>query len=165
MNKLIAILEDDERRAEMMRQEIAQNFPSLDCMIFENAPDMITWLKDSVGKVVLMSLDHDLGPNSERDGKVFNPGVGRDVVDFLEIQKPICPVIIHTTNRFGGDGMRYALEEAGWTVKRIVPFDDLSWIKNEWIKIIAKLIEEFNPEWKDLYSELNCQDEFPPSRE
>jgi putative endonuclease len=24
----------------------------------------------------------------------------------------------------------------------------------------VRLIEEFNPEWKDLYSELNCQDEF-----
>ena len=29
----------------------------------------------------------------------------------------------------------------------------------------VRLIEEFNPEWRDLYSELNCQDEFPPSRE
>jgi len=29
----------------------------------------------------------------------------------------------------------------------------------------VRLIEEFNPEWRELYSELNCQDEFPPSRE
>lgn len=140
MNKLIAILEDDERRAEAMRQEIAQRFPSLDCIIFENAPDMNSWLKDSLEKVTIMSLDHDLDSNSERSGKVFDPGVGRDVVDFLETQKPICPVIIHTTNSFGGDGMRYALEDAGWTVKRVVPFDDLSWIRDEWINAIVELM-------------------------
>ena len=29
----------------------------------------------------------------------------------------------------------------------------------------VRLIEEYNREWRDLYSELNCQDEFPPSRE
>jgi len=29
----------------------------------------------------------------------------------------------------------------------------------------VRLIEEFNPEWRDLYYDLNCQDEFPPSRE
>ncbi|MHC4397851.1 MAG: GIY-YIG nuclease family protein [Planctomycetota bacterium] len=29
----------------------------------------------------------------------------------------------------------------------------------------VKLIEEFNPEWRDLYFDLNGQDEFPPSRE
>jgi len=140
MNKLIAILEDDERRAEAMRQEIAQRFPSFDCIIFENAPDMNAWLKDSLEKVTIMSLDHDLGSNSERSEKVFDPGVGRDVVDFLETQKPIYPVIIHTTNSFGGDGMRYALEDAGWTVKRVVPFNDLSWIRDEWIEAIVELM-------------------------
>ena len=141
MNRLIVILEDDEGRAEMMRQEIAQRFPECDCVIFENAPDMIAWLRNSIEKVTIMSLDHDLGPNSERDGRVFDPGVGRDVVDFLEIQKPICPVIIHTTNSFGGDGMRYALEDAGWRVKRIVPFDDLTWIKDEWMPLVAELMD------------------------
>lgn len=140
MNKLIAILEDDERRAEVMRQEIAKRFPSMDCIIFNNAPDMIVWLKDSLEKVTIISLDHDLGPNSERDGKVFDPGVGRDVVDFLESHKPVCPVIIHTTNSFGGDGMRYALEDTGWTVKRVIPFDGSSWIKDEWIDAVVKLM-------------------------
>lgn len=133
MNKIIAILDDDDRRGEMMRKEISQGFPGADCIIFNNAPSMIAWLKDSLEKVVLMSLDHDLGPNSERDGKTFDPGTGRDVVNFLITQKVSFPVIIHTTNHLGGDGMRYALEDAGWTVKRVVPLDDLSWIKDEWI--------------------------------
>ena len=140
MNRLIAILEDDERRIESMHKEIIQNFPGVDSIIFNNAPDMITWLKDSLEKITIMSLDHDLGASYERDGKEFDPGVGRDVVDFLVTQKPICPVIIHTTNGFGGDGMRYALEDAKWTVKRVVPFDDLSWIKDEWRNIVAELM-------------------------
>jgi len=139
MNKLIAILEDDERRAGWMYQGIAQRFPDLDCIIFDNATDMIAWLKDSLEKVVLMSLDHDLGPNSERDGKTFDPGTGRDVVNFLITQKARFPVIIHTTNHIGGDGMRYALEDAGWTVKRVVPFDEF---KEEWVKMVTNLMEE-----------------------
>jgi len=49
---------------------------------------------------------------------------------------------MHTTNSFARDGMKYALEDAAWTVKRVVPFDDLSWIKDEWIETVAKLIEK-----------------------
>jgi hypothetical protein len=47
-NRLIAILEDEVRRSEVMHQEISQRFPCLDCIIFDNAPDMIALLKDSV---------------------------------------------------------------------------------------------------------------------
>ena len=142
MNKLFAILEDDERRAVTMRKEIVAKFPDFELIIFENAPDMISWLEGGLEKVTIISLDHDLGPNCEKDGKVFDPGTGRDVVDFLVTQKASCPVVIHTTNTFGGDGMFFALEDGGWNVKRIVPFDDLAWITDGWSQIVAKLIED-----------------------
>lgn len=139
-NKIIVILDDDAERVEMMRKEITKRFPDFTYVFFDNAPDMIAWLKDSLEKIVVISLDHDLGPNRERDGEVFDPGVGRDVVDFLESHKPVCPVLIHTTNQYGGDGMRYALEDSGWFVKRVIPMSDLSWIKDEWIEKMAELI-------------------------
>lgn len=62
---------------------------------------MIAWLTNNLSSVTLISLDHDLGPNRERKGEVFDPGIGREVVDFLVSQKPTCPVIIHTTNPRG----------------------------------------------------------------
>jgi len=140
--KLMVILDDDARRIEIMRHEISQKIPGLECIIFENAPDLLVWLKEFLSTVTIMSLDHDLGPNYERNGKIFDPGTGRDVVKYLESQNPVCPIVVHTTNRFGGDSMQYALEDAGWVVKRIIPFDDLPWIKNEWIEIVVKLTIE-----------------------
>lgn len=140
MDKLIAILEDDDSRATTMRHELVQRFPELKCEVFDNAPDMIAWFRQSLNTVTIMSLDHDLGANRQRGGKIFDPGTGRDVVDFLLSQNPICPVIIHTTNQFGGDGMRYALEDAHWVVKRIVPHNDLEWISKDWIEIVAREI-------------------------
>ncbi|MBN2377210.1 MAG: hypothetical protein JXD22_12460 [Sedimentisphaerales bacterium] len=145
-NKLIVILDDDAERVEMMRQEITKRFPDFDYVFFDNAPDMIAWLRDSLEKVAVISLDHDLGPNQERAGRVFDPGTGRDVVDFLESHKPDCPVLIHTTNQYGGDGMKYALEDFGWSVKRVIPMNDLSWIKDEWIEKIADLINSTQSE-------------------
>ena len=106
-------------------------------MIFDNAADMIAWVKGSLEKVVIMSLDHDLEPSSLRDGRAFDPGTGRDVVDFLVTQKPAFPVIIHTSNHIAGDGMKYALEDARWINKRVLPFDDF---ETEWIETVANLM-------------------------
>ena len=139
-NKLIVILDDDAERVKMMRQEIVKRFPGFDYLFFDNAPYMISWLQGSLEKITVISLDHDLGPNREKDGKVFDPGTGRDVVDFLVSHKPTCPVLIHTTNQYGGDGMRYALEDFDWFVKRVIPMNDLSWIRDEWIEKIEDLI-------------------------
>ena len=141
MNKIIAILEDDNGRTELMRQDIAERLTNCDCMTFDNAPDMIAWLKDSLEQVVIISLDHDLESTRGRDGNIFEAGTGRDVVDFLESKEPVCPVIIHTANNFGGDGMMYALKDAGWKAKRIVPLGDLSWIEDEWIQVVIDLMD------------------------
>ena len=141
MKKIIAILDDEPIRIEAMCQQIIQRFTNLEHKTFDNAPDMIQWLKDSLEDVVVMSLDHDLGPNRERSGEVFDPGIGRDVVNFIESHKPTCPIIVHTTNHFGGEGMQYALEDAGWKVERIVPSSELTWITGRWINVVTELIE------------------------
>jgi hypothetical protein len=70
-----------------------------EAQFFDNAPDMIAWLEKHLTEVVLISLDHDLGANRQRSGKVFDPGTGRDVVDFLVQHPPGCPVIVHTFQR------------------------------------------------------------------
>jgi len=138
---VIAILEDDERRTVAMREELHQLFPEVESVFFDNAPDMVAWLRDNLRAVCLLCLDHDLGPDRERDGRTFDPGVGRDVVDFLVTQEPRCPVLIHSSNTEAAYGMRFALDDAGWLAERMAPFDDLAWIKAEWSGRVAALWE------------------------
>ena len=136
---VIAILEDDDRRTAAMRGEIRRLLPEADAVFFDNAPDMVAWLKDTPPAVRLICLDHDLGPNRKRGGREFDPGIGRDVADFLATQEPCCPVLIHSSNTEGAYGMQFTLEEAGWSVERVFPFDDLAWVEAQWSGRVAAL--------------------------
>lgn len=140
MNNLIAILEDDPDRAAAMKNALRASLPGAETIFFDNAPDMIEWLPDGLPRVRLLCLDHDLGPNRERDGEVFDPGIGRDVVDWLESREPSCPVVIHSSNGPAADGMQYALEFAGWQVERVVPVADLEWVRDRWIGRVASYV-------------------------
>ncbi|MDD2734737.1 MAG: hypothetical protein PHF56_12410 [Desulfuromonadaceae bacterium] len=144
MPDIIAVLEDDERRTEALRDEIMRLFPQLTMSFFDNAPDMVAWLKDNLGNVRLLCLDHDLGPDRQRDGQVFDPGIGRDVVDFLAVQKPSCPVLIHSSNSTAAFGMQFALETAGWVVERVIPIDDLLWVKAQWSGRLETLVNSIS---------------------
>lgn len=107
---------------------------------FDNAPDMITWLDEHLLEVVLLSLDHDLGPNRDRNGEIFDPGTGRDVVDFLAQKTPVCPVIVHTSNGDRAPGMMFALEYSHWTKCRVVPYDGNAWISQVWAKAMKQFL-------------------------
>ena len=141
MAAVIAILEDDERRAEVMQHEIRKLLPEVDAVFFDNAPDMVAWLENALVAVRLLCLDHDLGPNRKREGREFDPGTGRDVVEFLVTQRASCPILIHSSNSTGADGMQYALDDAGWTVERVSPFDDLAWVEAQWSGRVKALVD------------------------
>lgn len=128
----VAILEDDERRRNGMQPLLTELFPTSPAMFFDNAPDMLAWLPEHLAKVMLLCLDHDLGPNRKRDGEVFDPGCGRDIADFVAGHSPSCPVVIHTTNSYAAPGMVEVMEQAGWRVSRVVPFSDLEWLTLSW---------------------------------
>lgn len=127
-----AILEDDARRREAMIQELDRMSSSPPVRFFTEAPAMIDWLKEHLHEVVLISLDHDLSG--------ANPGSGRDVVDFIAIHPPSCPVILHTSNSFFVPGMALTLEQAGWKHERVVPFNDLEWISAVWIRKVSEML-------------------------
>lgn len=38
--------------------------------------------------------------------------------------------------------MLFALQDAGWTVDRLTPFDDVVWIEAEWTGRIAALLRQ-----------------------
>ena len=141
MNQAIVILDDSEDRLKVMQSLLAESYPEYDIILFDNAPDIIEWLKDNLASVALMSLDHDLGLNREREGRVFNPGTGKDVVDFLETKKPVCPIIIHSSNYMGRDRMFFSLDDAGWRTSCVSPHADLEWIFDTWMPQINNYLE------------------------
>src|SRR5689334_6094268 len=79
---VLILLEDDPGRAELM-QRLAVSDLGLAVVHYDNAPDMVGWLRDHLHQAALIALDHDLGASRIRDGQRFDPGVGRQVVDFL----------------------------------------------------------------------------------
>lgn len=137
---LVAILEDDPRRASKMSEVLGTSVPGVELIFFDNAPDMIEWLSSNLPSVRLLCLDHDLGPSRERDGERFDPGIGRDVVGFLEERTPTCPVVIHSSNGPAADGMFYALQFAEWAVDRVTPYQDLEWVTERWIGRIVSIL-------------------------
>src|SRR3954471_7369311 len=98
MRRAIAILEDNSQRTAAMRDVLRKLCSDCEHYFFDNAPDMIAWLEQHLDDVVLFSLDHDLGSNRTRNGKVFDPGTGRDVAEFLATQPCSCPLLIHSNN-------------------------------------------------------------------
>jgi hypothetical protein len=94
---VVAILEDDPGRAGAMRAVLASL--GVEHVIHDSAAAMNEWLAANLAKVRLLSLDHDLGPSREHaDGGRLDPGIGREVADFLAARAPSCPVIVHSSN-------------------------------------------------------------------
>jgi hypothetical protein len=137
---IIAILDDEADRIGAMQPLLAARFSECQVVVFQNSPDMVLWLKENLHHVRLLSLDHDLGPNQLRGGTSFDPGTGRDVADFLTTRPPQCPVILHTTNSLAAPGMQRVLEEAGWAVSQVVPYGDLDWVGERWIKEVRRML-------------------------
>jgi hypothetical protein len=129
----IVILDDEPRRIEEMKRCLAIHLPKCDVVCFDNAPDTIEWLINHSEVAKLICLDHDLGPNRQRHGAVFDPGTGRDVADHLASQTPTCPILVHTTNSLAAPGMELVLTDSGWRHLRVVPYNDLEWIGQVWI--------------------------------
>src|SRR6266568_2788161 len=98
MRGIIAILEDDPRRTETMKEVLEDAGSKYELRFFDNAPEMIAWLDQHLQEVVLLSLDHDLGSNRSRKGKPFDPGTGRDVAEFLAKRACLCATMIHSNN-------------------------------------------------------------------
>jgi hypothetical protein len=137
----IAILEDDADRIDEMKRRISTCLQECEVVVFDNAPDMIKWLRGHLEEVRLICLDHDLGPNRDRNGETFDPGTGRDVADYLACRAPVCPVLIHTTNSMAAPGMVLVLSDSGWAHSRVVPYNDLEWIRSSWIVDVKNLLE------------------------
>lgn len=131
MTSTIVILDDELDRLEAMSAVLSERLPQYRISTFKNGPDIIAWLRDKISSAALISLDHDLFPQSEDEP---DPGTGRDVADFLATQSPVCHVVIHTTNSNAAPGMEMVLNDTGWSNSRVMPFNDLEWVTTWWIR-------------------------------
>jgi hypothetical protein len=106
----IVILEDDPDRTRELAGCLRERSSGCEVLVFDNAPDMIDWLRLHLEKADLICLDHNLGPNRIRNGETFDPGTGRDVAAYLATRKPVCPIVIHTTNSLAAPGTASSYE-------------------------------------------------------
>lgn len=123
-----------------MKKLLSAECPDYSVAFFDNTIEMQDWLTFNLERTILICLDHDLGPDRLIKGQMSDPGTGRDIANYLETQKPICPVIIHTTNSFGRDAMKFTLQDAGWDTTVIRPSVEISWINQSWFSAVKKAI-------------------------
>jgi CheY-like chemotaxis protein len=134
----IALLDDDPKRIEAMQKVLSGYDQGV--VHFAGAPEMIAWLTEHLPSLRLLSLDHDLGPYEATPSSAPLPGNGQDVVDMLVHHKPTCPVIVHSSNEWAAAGMVVALRQAGWTVRRVIPTDDVLWIESSWANCVRLVL-------------------------
>ncbi len=132
----IVLLEDDVRRAAAMQRCLEDRFPQYLTVIFSRAQELCGWLDQHFEDVLLMSLDHDLALETLPDGRMLDGGVGLEVAEYLARRSPRFPVILHSTNSDGAARMEAALNESGWSTRRVIPYDDLAWVAQSWRQVV-----------------------------
>lgn len=136
---LIAILEDDEDRVEAMGGALEELGLIHRTFFFDNAPEMIAWLEENLDRVSVISLGRVLRATRVREVGPSHPGEGGDVAAWLAQRASACPVLLHTLDPKGRDGMHAALKAAGWTVDSVTPDNDLEWVRRAWIQRVREL--------------------------
>lgn len=133
--KTILVLEDNDRRAELMRDALATVPGELEIRRWDNTRTMRAELAQWLPTACLISLDFDLGDSPSR-----NPGTGMDAVNMLLAHQPACPVIIHTSLPAESAMMGRALRQGGWVVGQVL-FNRREAV-NEWCDLVAELTAE-----------------------
>ena len=130
------VLEDNPNRTTAFQNAAKLCRPSKEIRIWRIAAQMIRELPEVLLGATLLSLDHDLYKQDERDP---DPGCGRDVANYLAREKPLCPIIVHSTNTDAAWGMHNELTSAGWKVEIIHHLDEADWIETRWLALALKL--------------------------
>ncbi len=140
MAKKIVILEDNAERKALMAQCLQDRFYQFERRFFDEAGTMVDFLKMNLQETILISLDHDLEIIEGKEGRMVDPGTGREVANFLAAQAPVCPIVLHSTNSAAVAGMKAVLDEAGWEIYRVVPCADTERIRTDWFRAVRKAI-------------------------
>ena len=102
--------------------------------IWRDASAMMAEFPACFAGTCLISLDHDLEPVAGQT----DPGTGLEVAEFLSLHRPICPVILHTSNFDGRLAMQNKLRASGWKVGTVPP-READWIQASWLPMARRL--------------------------
>lgn len=123
-----------------MTAVLKELLPAASTVFFEDASVMLAWLTEHLGEADLISLDHDLPIRRDEENRLIDCGTGRQVADWLAARKPVCPVIVHSSNEPCAAGMMFALHDGGWRCRRVYPRDDLDWIADAWAEVVRECL-------------------------
>jgi len=137
-NSMLLMLEDNAERVERFRAVLQRIKPPLEFRWWRNAWRMIDEVEPFLPFVKIISLDHDLDPE---DGTSSDPGSGWEVAKYLANMPPICPVIIHTSNKERANWMMGEFELGGWEHHRLPPLGD-DWIEHDWRRLVCRLLKK-----------------------
>lgn len=141
--KTILLLEDNDERIAAFQKTVMTLGDGFDLKIWRDAPSMIAECEAFFGTTVLISLDHDLNPHP---GATQDPGTGLDVAIFLAECRPVCSVIIHSTNSDRAYSMHNELRFADWNAERVGPIGD-DWIEKMWLPKVKEFLAQFPNTW------------------
>ena len=136
----ILVLEDNRDRRDAMRGCLADRLYTYESVFFETPKPMLGYLREHLGEAICISLDHDMELVENGDGRLSDPGTGREIADYLAAHSPQCPIVIHSTNSAAAEGMEAALKESGWVVHRVSPWGDLEWVHSSWLPTVRRAI-------------------------
>jgi CheY-like chemotaxis protein len=134
MSGLLLVLDDDRERLRGFDGIAAQL--GMVVRAWRTAPAMLAELDRYLPDARLISLDHDLYKDAPEDA---DPGSGRQVAQRLTTRKPVCPVIVHSTNTDAAWGMHNVLRRSGWTVELVHHLNQPGWIEERWLPVAERL--------------------------
>jgi putative RNA 2'-phosphotransferase len=126
-NKTILLLEDNDERLAGFERTV-KGLGEFELKIWRDAPSMIAECEAFFPTTALMSLD-DL---NSQPGATVDPGTGLEVAKYLDECRPVCPVIIHSTNADRAHSMHNELRFADWISERVGPIGT-DWIETLWM--------------------------------
>ena len=133
---MLLMLEDCSERIARFSAVLHAIQPKFKLRVWRNAWLMIRDLEQSLPKARLISLNHDLEPESE---SAEDPGTGWDLIRVLAEHPPCCPVIVHSSNRERSTWMMGELELGKWPHYRVPPLGE-DWIETIWRHTVLRLL-------------------------
>lgn len=141
--KHILILEDNEERAVAFEKTVAAMGDDFVAKLWRDAHSMLKECEQFFPSAALISLDHDLNP---MPGVTTDPGTGVDVAKILAECRPVCPVIIHSTNADRAYSMHNELRFADWIAERVGPIGN-DWIETIWLRKAREFLASHPNTW------------------
>lgn len=134
--RTILILEDSDDRIAAFKTAVSALGANYSLRLWHDAPTMMAECVAQFSGACLISLDYQL---MRRSRTAPEPGNGGHVAEFLCNQKPVCPVIIHTSADERRWSMFNALSFAKWNVHVVVPNGQF-WVRDSWSPLVKQLI-------------------------